>query len=75
MNQNLVLWVGGALVGLSLFFYAATWATMVLKPGWLLGNVTMLWLRTLVRTLTAGLILILLFELNEIVRTILFWRN
>lgn len=76
IGQNVLLAVGCALVAVSLvLYYAATWSLMILKPGWLLGNITMLWLRALVRTLTVGLVVILLGALDEIVATALFWRN
>lgn len=75
IGQNVLLAVGCALVAVSIVLYAATWSLMILKPGWLLGNITMLWLRALVRTLTVGLIVILLGALDEIVATALFWRN
>lgn len=75
IGQNVLLAVGCALVAVSIILYAATWSLMILKPGWLLGNITMLWLRALVRTLTVGLIVILLGALDEIVATALFWRT
>jgi hypothetical protein len=75
IGQNVLLAVGCALVAVSIVLYAATWSLMILKPGWLLGNITMLWLRALVRTLTVGLIVILLGALDEIVATALFWRT
>jgi hypothetical protein len=74
IGQNVLLAVGCALVAVSIVLYVATWSLMILKPGWLLGNITMLWLRALVRTLTVGLIVILLGALDEIVATALFWR-
>jgi hypothetical protein len=75
IGQNVLLAVGCALVAVSMVLYAATWSLMILKPGWLLGNITMLWLRALVRTLTVGPVVILLGALDEIVATALFWRN
>jgi hypothetical protein len=75
IGQNVLLAVGCALVAASIVLYAATWGLMILKPGWLLGNITMLWLRALVRTLTIGLIVVLLGALDEIVATVLFWRT
>ena len=75
IGQNVLLAVGCALVAVSMVLYAATWSLMILKPGWLLGNITMLWLRALVRTLTVGLIVILLGALDGIVATALFWRT
>jgi hypothetical protein len=75
IGQNVLLAVGCALVAVSIVLYAATWSLMILKPSWLLGNITMLWLRALVRTLTIGLIVVLLAALDEIVATVLFWRT
>ena len=75
IGQNELLAVGCALVAVSIVLYAATWSLMILRPGWLLGNITMLWFRALVRTLTVGLIVILLGALDEIVATALFWRT
>ena len=59
---------GGAL-------FILTWFVMAKFPSKvLLGGVEGLWLRCLIRVVYAGVLVLLLGVLNDMIRTVLFWR-
>jgi hypothetical protein len=61
--------------GIAATFYLLTWIAMAWKPKRvLLGGVESLWLRCLVRSVYAGLLIVLLGAIDVIVNDFLFWR-
>jgi hypothetical protein len=67
--------LGIGLVICSTFVYAATWAFVIRKPSCLIGNISILWFKGLLRVLTFGLVILLLAAADRIVCTYLFWRR
>lgn len=67
--------VGLGLIFVASFVFLGSWALVIWKPKYLLGNVTMLWFKTMRQAIFAGLILLVLGELNQLLTTFLFWRR
>jgi len=70
-----VFGVGLALIFAASLAFVGSWALVIWKPKYLLGSVTMLWFRTMKQVILAGLILLVLAELNQLLTTFLFWRR
>ena len=73
LNSDLVK-LGGGLVVFSGIVYAATWALVIWKPAYLVGNISILWFRALAKALTFGLVIITLAAVERIISTYAFWR-
>jgi hypothetical protein len=59
--------LGIGLVVSSGVLYAATWALVVWKPKYLVGNISILWFKALLRTLTFGLVILVLAAAERII--------
>jgi hypothetical protein len=75
MNDLQMLKTGAGIAGTGGTLFILTWFVMAKFPSKvLLGGVEGLWLRCLIRVVYAGLLVLLLGVLNEMIRTVLFWR-
>ena len=70
-----VFGVGFGLILLATLLFLSTWATIIKKPNYLLGSITMLWFKILSQIISVGLILLILEEANQLLTTFLFWRR
>ena len=70
-----VFGVGLGLILLGILLFLATWAVVIKKPKYLLGTITMIWFKILRQVISAGLILLMLGEANQLLTTFLFWRR
>ena len=75
MAHSTIWLLGCWLMACAAGLYIVTWILLVRYPNWLLGNVTMLWLRSLLCIVFGGLALTILWALDQIARTVLFWRH
>jgi hypothetical protein len=66
--------LGVGLVVYSGIAYAATWALVIWKPAYLVGNISIHWFKALARTSTFGLVIIVLAAVERIISTYAFWR-
>lgn len=75
MNDLQILKTGAWIAGTGSALFILTWFVMAKFPSKvLLGGVEGLWLRCLIRVIYAGLLVLLLGVVNEMVRTVFFWR-
>lgn len=75
MNDLQMLKTGAWIAATGGALFVLTWFIMARFPSKvLLGGVEGLWLRCLIRVVYAGLLVMILSVLNEMIRTALFWR-
>jgi hypothetical protein len=75
MNDLLMLKTGAWISATGGALFVLTWIVVAKFPSKvLMGGVEGLWLRCLIRVVYAGLLVLILGVLNELIRTTLFWR-
>jgi ABC-type Mn2+/Zn2+ transport system permease subunit len=74
--ENIAIWVVGcSLMAIAGALYVLTWRKVVRRPAILIGSITTLWFRSLVYVLIGGIILNILWAVNKILWTFLYWRH
>ncbi len=75
MSHPAIWHLGCGLIVSAGALYVLSWGLITWRPNWLLGNITLLWFKSLVYMGLGGLGLIVLWALDQFAWTVLFWRR
>jgi len=74
--EHAAIWeLGCWLMASAAALYMLSWVVVVCNPAWLVGTITTLWFRSLVYVLLGGLLLDVLWAVDKILQTFLYWRQ